>query len=127
MQIEKRKFEKKGSGFSFNIKEITAKISLPGSGKVTMNMKKKENFFSELGMLLSSGIDIKTSMEIVVENQVKENEKALFETIYSSILKGISLSESMKESGVFSDYDIYCIRIGDETGKVETTLKGLSY
>ncbi len=102
---------------------LTADIQLFSSG---MKDKKKERFFSELSVLLSSGIDIKTSLEIIVDEQTKKQDKELFKTLYQRVIDGQSLSESLEEAGKFTTYDYYTLRIGEETGRVSHVLNDLT-
>ncbi|PKP20790.1 MAG: type II secretion system F family protein [Bacteroidetes bacterium HGW-Bacteroidetes-21] len=88
--------------------------------------KKKENFFSELGTLLSSGIDIKTALELIIEEQKKKSDIQLFDSIYKKVIEGKSLSEAMKESGHFSIYEHFSIKIGEESGQLHEVLEALS-
>lgn len=88
--------------------------------------KKKESFYCELGILLSSGIDIKTSLEIIVKEQKKDSEKKLFAAIRDSVVSGASLSEAVLSSGKFSMYEYYSLKIGEESGTLNTVLSDLT-
>ena len=87
--------------------------------------QKKEQFYSELNILLSSGIDVRTAMDIVVAEQTKKREKEIFESLMHQVLEGKSLSDAMEESGNFTPYEYYSIRIGEESGKMNEVLKDL--
>ena len=95
-------------------------------GKKGLKDLKKEQFYSELNILLSSGTDVRTAMDIVVAEQTKKKEKAIFENLMNRVLEGISLSEAMEESNQFTAYEYYSIRIGEESGKINDVLKDLS-
>lgn len=88
--------------------------------------KKKESFYSELGVLLSSGIDIRTSFDIIVEEQKKANDKKIFDGIRQKIVEGESLSEAMQGTGKFTTYEYFSIRIGEESGKLNAVLEDLT-
>ena len=88
--------------------------------------KKKESFYSELGVLLSSGIDMKTSLEIIVKEQRKEKDTKLYNSIYLDVISGENLSESLRKSGMFSPYEFYSLRIGEESGRINDVLKQLT-
>lgn len=88
--------------------------------------KKKEKFYSELAILLSSGLDIKSSLDIVVDEQTKEADKKIFRDISNSVLGGGGLSEALVESGYFSPYEYYSIKIGEESGKLNNVLEDLA-
>ena len=95
-------------------------------GKKKLNDRKKEIFYSELGILLISGIDIKSSLEIMVEEQAKHKDKELFLKISNDVISGKSLSESLETSGQFTPYEIYSIKIGEESGRINEVLSELS-
>ena len=98
-------------------------ISLFGN---SFNDKKKEAFYSELAILLSSGIDIKTAQELIIAEQSKEKDKELFEAVYQRVVAGESLSESLRKTEKISDYEYYSIKIGEESGRLHYTLSELS-
>lgn len=85
--------------------------------------KQKEWLYSELGLLLSAGVDIKTAFEIL-ENELREvKHKTMLQTIKNSIISGASITNSFKQiPGLFSTYETESIRIGEETGKLPEVL-----
>ncbi|MCG8577754.1 MAG: type II secretion system F family protein [Flavobacteriales bacterium] len=87
--------------------------------------KKKESFFSDLRTLLLAGVDLKSSLEIIIEEQPKKKEKELFLGIYEDIMRGKSLAMSMKDSGQFSDYEYYSVEIGEESNRLHAVLEEL--
>ena len=44
-------------------------------GKKGLKDQKKEQFYSELNILLTSGTDVRTAMDIIVAEQTKKKEK----------------------------------------------------
>ncbi len=88
--------------------------------------KKKERFYSELGILLSSGLDIKSALDIIVDEQTKEADKKLFKEICNYVLEGGNLSEALKESEKFSNYEYFSIKIGEESGRIKNVLEDLA-
>ncbi len=88
--------------------------------------KKKESFYMELSILLSAGIDIKNALELIAEDQVKQKDKELIISIKEEVVKGRSLSETLKNTGLFSDYEVFSIQIGEETGRVAIIMEELS-
>ncbi|MBC7387674.1 MAG: type II secretion system F family protein [Opitutaceae bacterium] len=108
--------------FDFS-KIINKEISF--SGKI-LGDKKKEEFYHELGILFSAGVDIKSSLELIEEEQTKLKYKNLFSIIKNKVVAGYSLSEAIRESGCFSNYEYYSIQIGEETGKLPIVLKELA-
>ncbi|MDJ1486107.1 type II secretion system F family protein [Cytophagaceae bacterium YF14B1] len=88
--------------------------------------KKKEAFYTQLGILLESGIDIKTALELLTEEQTSERDKAMLTQITSQVVKGTPLSQAMREAETFSVYEIFSTEIGEESGKLAYTLTQLS-
>lgn len=83
----------------------------------------KEAFYSELGLLLSSGIDIKTAIEITEEQLKVKKHKAILAEIKEDIISGKSVWESVsKHSKTFSVYEYQSIKIGEESGKLPEVL-----
>lgn len=89
-------------------------------------IKKKLVLYSQLETLLSSGLDIQASLELVEQSFKKKQDQALVRGLKESIIKGNSLSESMETLGKFSIYEQYSIQIGEETGRLHLILKDLS-
>src|ERR1035437_9786238 len=88
--------------------------------------KKKEAFYSELYILLTSGIDIRTSLDIIVEEQKAEDDKKLFSQIKADVIGGLSLSNAMNKTGKFSTYEYYSLLIGEESGRIKDVLTDLT-
>ncbi len=79
-------------------------------------------FSRTLGTLLSSGVNIVTSLEIVkniVNNKVLE--KAI-EDARVAVIEGASLATPLADSGVFPPIVIKMIAVGEKTGEIETML-----
>ncbi len=88
--------------------------------------KEKEGFYSELGLLLSTGVDIKTAFEIIEEDMPNKKHKALLQQIKNDIISGMRIFEAVsKHDKIFSKYEAQSIKIGEETGKLADVLKEL--
>jgi type IV pilus assembly protein PilC len=102
---------------------LNREINLFGTG---LSIRKKEAFFMEFGVLLRAGLDFKTALELVTESLKKEDKGGLFTRMKEAIVGGASLSEALEQSGKFSAYDIYSVRIAEESGKLEYVLGELA-
>jgi type IV pilus assembly protein PilC len=89
--------------------------------------KKKENFYSELGILIISGVDIRTALEIITEEQKATADREMFRKIYDDIVNGDSLSEAMLKTERFTMYEYYSLKIGEESGRMKEVLSELAY
>jgi type IV pilus assembly protein PilC len=88
--------------------------------------KKKERFYMDLRVLLVAGIDLKSALEIIIEEQPKEKDKEIFEEIYQGVVKGRSLADSLKQTQKFSEYEYYSIEIGEESNRLNEVLQELT-
>ena len=93
--------------------------------KKPFSNKKKEAFYTELSVLLNAGITLRNSLTLIQEEQKKEIDKELIKKIIESIVQGQSLSEAIKYSKVFSEYEYYSLKIGEETGSLQKVSKEL--
>lgn len=88
--------------------------------------KEKEALYSELGLLLATGVDIKKSFEIIEEDVQNKKHKALLEKIKNDIISGKSIYEAFGDhNALFSKYEIQSIKIGEESGKLPEVLTEL--
>lgn len=91
-----------------------------------LDNKTREAFYLELAILLEAGVDIKTSLELLGEEQKKERLSTLFMGIKEAIISGSSLSQAAKRTGEFSNYEYYSLQIGEESGKLIPVLYELA-
>lgn len=91
-----------------------------------INDRVKEQFYSELGSLLESGIDIRTAIEIVIENLSKKSQKNVFQILLQNIINGDTFSLALQKLEAFTAYEYYSVQIGEETGEITTVLVGLA-
>lgn len=88
--------------------------------------KQKEWFYSELGLLISAGVDIKTGFEIIELETENKKHKALITQIKSDIISGMSIADALlMHPKIFSNYECQSIRIGEETGHFAEVLNEL--
>ncbi len=78
--------------------------------------KTKEQFYTELSVLLNAGINLKVALELIESSQKKKPTKKIIEAIHKEIVLGKSLSEALKFHKQFTEYEFYSIKIGEETG-----------
>ena len=87
--------------------------------------KNKESFYLELSTLLTSGLDIKSALELIEEEQIKPKHAEIIGGIKNNLINGDSLWEAMNRSGHFSAYECFSIQIGEETGRIGMVLDQL--
>ena len=82
----------------------------------TFGNKKKEDFYTELAVLLKAGINLKDALALIHENQKKEKLKLFYGGMVEDLVSGQSFFEVLHKRKEFSEYEYYSIRIGEETG-----------
>ncbi|NQY06576.1 MAG: type II secretion system F family protein, partial [Flavobacteriaceae bacterium] len=70
-------------------------------------------------------VDFKKALEILKQQQKKTQQKELIDTIMQDVVKGKSLFEAIRDTGKFSNYEFFSIKIGEETRRLEAVLQQL--
>ena len=91
-----------------------------------LKLKQKESFYSELSILISAGLDLKSSLEIIIDEQPKAALKTVYQVLLKKIIEGSSFWEALKASGKVSVFEYQSIKIGEESGKMADVLAELS-
>jgi type IV pilus assembly protein PilC len=95
-------------------------------GTKSLGDKKKEYLYLELSSLLQAGVNLKSSIELIVADQQKEADKKMYHQIQQAVLGGMAFSQALQQTALFSLYEVYSLRIGEETGKLVEVLQDLA-
>lgn len=98
-------------------------LSLGRGGKPSA--KQREALYLELGMLLGAGVDIKTALDLQVQ-QHKGPLRTTLDTLRSAVVGGSTVAAALEASGYFSAYEYHSVRIGEETGRLADILRELA-
>lgn len=102
---------------------MTKDISFGGT---SLNDQFRESFYLELQVLLTAGVDIRTTLELISSEQKKKSQQELVQKLNELIVAGKSLSTAMQTCKEFSAYEYFSVQIGEESGKLNQVLKELS-
>ncbi len=81
-------------------------------------------FARTLGLLLRNGLSVHESLSLAIDTLDNEVlRKRLSDATNQIVSKGMSLSDSLKGTGVFSGFFINMIAIGEEGGRLEVALE----
>ncbi|UGU18169.1 type II secretion system F family protein [Sinomicrobium kalidii] len=110
----------KGSGGLSGLlqKEITL------FGKPFSN-KKKEDFYTEISILLKAGITLKEALTLIRENQKKKNLQQFHDDLIGEIVSGKNFSDAVQGKKEFTEYEYHSLKIGEETGTLERVTEEL--
>lgn len=109
IQTDRKQKNRSADKTSFLQKEITF-FGNSFSNKV------KEDFYTELSVLLKAGITLKDGLELLESALKKKPQKERLNRISNAIVAGESLSDAISHQKEFSEYEYYSLKIGEETG-----------
>lgn len=89
------------------------------------NNKKKEDFYTELSVLLKAGIHLREALSLLAENQKKKKLRTFYAEMEASLVAGRSFSDILKTRKEFTEYEYHSIKIGEETGNMARILEEL--
>lgn len=101
---------------------LKKEIVLFGNG---FSNKLKEDFYTELSVLLSAGVSLKEGLELLSASQKKKTAKDILLQIVTDLVDGKSMSNAIESHKAFSEYEYYSIKIGEETGTLAAVVKQL--
>lgn len=88
--------------------------------------KEKSRLYSDLHLLLSSGLDIHTVMSIQMDQSQREKERKIHEDVKQDIVSGMSMAEAFRTHNLAGVYEYNALKIGEESGKIEGVLKEIA-
>ena len=108
------------SGFMPNWEELLPSFSRIKPEAVIM-------FSRQLALLLESGIDIVTSLELLQEQSSGRKLKKVLDEVISDIRSGNRLSEAMnKHPSVFPKMYVQTVGVGEQSGSLEAVLRQMA-
>ncbi len=84
------------------------------------------SFCNQTAMLLSAGITPSESMNILLHDTKAEGGREILETILSVCVKGVPLHHGLRATGVFPEYVVRMIAIGEESGNLDIVMQSLA-
>ncbi len=86
----------------------------------------REMFYGELALLLEAGMNIKSALDLLADQQKKAKHKELLLNIIHELTQGARFSEVLRNQKKFSAYEFFSIKIGEETGNLIQILQRLA-
>ena len=82
-------------------------------------------FSDEMHMMIASGVSALEGIALMLEEAKEPAEKALLEQMQDAMYATGSFAMAVKEAGVFPEYYVYMIEIGEQTGNTDNVLRAL--
>ncbi len=83
-------------------------------------------FCNQMAMILKSGISSLEGLTILEEDSQNENERALITSMREKMEETGFFYEAVENAGVFPDYLLHMVRLGEETGTLDEVMESLS-
>ena len=84
------------------------------------------SFCLELSLLLKAGLPTEICFSILAEEETDGEKKEVLEGLYEKAGYGETVYDAMTEAGVFPAYMLNMVRMGEETGYLESVFRALS-
>ncbi len=83
-------------------------------------------FCSQLGWLIHAGITPANALLILINDSPSKDGRKIYQEIYDICNQGEAFSKGVKACGVFPDYCVQLIRLGEESGNLDECLQALA-
>ncbi len=100
-----------------------------GAKKTTKKFKTKELAFNcrQLAAMLTSGLTLVKSLDILSKEQPNETSRAIWQSVYENVQKGESFSSSLEMyKGVFPEFLISMVAAGESSGSLDVIMQRMS-
>lgn len=94
--------------------------------KTVLNSNELSVFFEQLSLTLHSGISSLEGISIMLEDSDGAEGQDILRTIYTHLEETGCLYESLNISGVFPDYAVNMMELGEKTGRMDEISSALS-
>lgn len=95
-------------------------------GQKRLSNREIASFCDQCAMLFQAGITPAESMNIMLSDSKANTAKEILTTIQDVCRKGNSFSKALKKTGVFPDYVLHMIALGEESGHLDDVMQSLS-
>ena len=91
-----------------------------------MNDEQLSHTFEQLSMLLGAGIPPAEALDIMLRDKDNKELSGAYQILLDQLMKGASLNEAARESGLVPAYAIQLLKIGELTGSLDDVCSRLS-
>lgn len=91
-----------------------------------LNEEQLSHTFEQLSMLLGAGITPAEGLDIMIRDKDNTDLADACRALQSLVMTGVSLSEAVRQSGLFPFYAVQLLKIGEMTGRLDAVCSSLS-
>lgn len=96
------------------------------AGKKILSHAEIASFCSQTAMILNAGITPAEGMSIMLEDTKNEDGREILEQIQNFCGLGNTFHDALVETGVFPEYVLHMIRLGEESGNLDDVMQSLA-
>ena len=97
------------------------KLQLPVVGKLSQGLASA--FFAKtLGTLLNNGVPLTNALQVVSNTVANQHMSQVLSGVLVEVKRGQSLSKLLKKTGLFPEFFLHMVAVGEETGKLSDML-----
>lgn len=91
-----------------------------------LNPDETSYFCEQLALMLNAGMQLSDGLDILREDIDDKKIKSVCDSLLDDLNSNETLARAMTSSGVFPDYAVKMVQIGEMTGRLESVLNGLA-
>ena len=84
------------------------------------------SFCQQINMIIKAGLPTYYGISILRDDAIDDESKALYGHIYDLMEGGATLYDAISDTGMFPDYMLQMVHVGEQTGRLEEVLDSLS-
>lgn len=110
--------------FSLRLRRLKPLMIVPSLVPV-LSKKQRQDFFSQLSMLLEASIPLLQSLEFLQANYINTAVASIIKLAKEQILKGQAFSVTFKALNMLSEVQFYLLQAGEASGQLNLALRHL--
>jgi len=107
----------------YNWDLITLKMPLMGRVKLLTELAR---YCRSMSLLFRAGMPLNEAMPLVIQGSGNKVLALSLEGVLTEMVKGEGLSKPMSKNGLFLPMMVQMVRVGEETGRLDTTLQAVA-
>lgn len=95
-------------------------------GQKTVSYAEIASFCEQVSMLLHAGVQLVQCMDAILEDMPETSLKEIYKKVERKVAETGNLSRGLEDAGVFPDYLMQMVKIGEKSGRLDDTLVALA-
>ena len=97
-----------------------------GNGKQALSCGETAGFCEQLAMILKAGIYLGEGLEMMSQDNSRPEEQKVLRKLRVDMESAGALAPALEEAGIFPDYMVRMVRLGEETGRLDEVMETLA-